>query len=223
MVWPKIYLIGRKLVRICFHKLTSLLKPRKLKELERYETSPRIIEYPFIFENVSKLSQGKVLDVGCFGSFLVTELAALGFEMYGIDFRLYKVKYPDVTLVRGNICKVPYRDACFDAVIAVSTVEHIGIKEPYGDLYDPKGDQKAMKEMIRILKPDGRLLVTVPYGIRTQKWYRSYKDASLRELISGLRVNIIKYFAIKDGYWIPVSKIDAEKSRAIVLLALMRA
>lgn len=74
------------------------------------------------------------------------------------DFKAYEgVKlgggreYGDIDLV-GEITEIPAPDASFDAVICTEVLEHVP---------DPVG---ALKEMIRLLLPGGRLLLTAPLG-----------------------------------------------------------
>lgn len=52
--------------------------------------------------------------------------------------------------VRGDVLALPFPDASFDAVIAAEVLEHI------------PDDEIAMAEIARVLKPNGRLAVTVP-------------------------------------------------------------
>jgi SAM-dependent methyltransferase len=54
------------------------------------------------------------------------------------------------TAVRGDVLALPFPDASFDAVIAAEVLEHI------------PADELAMTEIARILKPGGRVAVTVP-------------------------------------------------------------
>ena len=42
-------------------------------------------------------------------------------------------------------------------------VEHIGLGR-YGDILDPEGDIKAMRELSRVVAPKGHLLFAVPVG-----------------------------------------------------------
>lgn len=52
-------------------------------------------------------------------------------------------------------------DARFDAIVAISTLEHVRFDEPDKD---PHGAVAALANMRRLLRPGGRLLVTVPLG-----------------------------------------------------------
>jgi SAM-dependent methyltransferase len=54
------------------------------------------------------------------------------------------------TAIRGDIYRLPFPDHVFDVVIASEILEHI-----------PR-DADAIAEVVRVLKPGGRLAVTVP-------------------------------------------------------------
>jgi ubiquinone/menaquinone biosynthesis C-methylase UbiE len=94
-------------------------------------------------------------------------LACLGYEVYSIDvqelLQLKIVHPPNLKFIRGDIRHTNFPSNFFDRVIAVSTIEHIGLGH-YGEEFDERGDEKAIKEAIRILKPNGKLLATPPYG-----------------------------------------------------------
>ncbi|MCX8155715.1 MAG: DUF268 domain-containing protein [Verrucomicrobiae bacterium] len=51
----------------------------------------------------------------------------------------------------------------FDAALSISSFEHDGLGR-YGEPLDPDGDLKAMQLMKRLIKPGGRLFLTVPVG-----------------------------------------------------------
>jgi len=51
---------------------------------------------------------------------------------------------------RGDICAMPFPDASFDFVLATDIIEHVD------------RDDLALGEMLRVLKPGGHCLVTVP-------------------------------------------------------------
>jgi ubiquinone/menaquinone biosynthesis C-methylase UbiE len=60
----------------------------------------------------------------------------------------------------GTITDLPYRDQCFDFISCLDVLEHI------------KDDKSAIKEISRILKKDGILIITVPH----KKAYFSQQD-----------------------------------------------
>ena len=142
----------------------------------------RVADYPFVHQNIgiSLKGKGRILDVGCYGTKLVIELASLGYDVYGIDGIEYPLQHPNFTFVLGDICKTPFPDDFFDAVTAVSTIEHIGLGR-WGDPTYSDGDKKAINEIKRILKPGGKAIITVPFGKRTIVYHKKNTTAqSLR-------------------------------------------
>lgn len=126
----------------------------------------------------------RILDVGSpklFGFYLA--------HRYPIDLHLTDIYPHDVTeyktlwrSVRNPMGKavfavqdarrLSYCDNCFDVVYAMSVVEHVEGTD---------GDQEAIREMMRVLKPGGYCVVSVPYGNRYAEQYRvGFKSAAIR-------------------------------------------
>jgi SAM-dependent methyltransferase len=185
------------------------------------EVSERVMEYAFAVK-VMGGGSGRILEVGCVDAHncLPTVLAALGYETHAIDIRDFKVEYPNLTFSRQNIMEVSYPDAFFDRVLAISVVEHIGLKGRYGvSAKASSGDRKAIDEMIRVLKPDGRLVITVPYGREyrvVDSVHRIYDSDHLsKQLFAGLKIRSEEY-AVRDERkcWVLASKETAGRTEA---------
>jgi len=150
--------------------------------------SPRNGEWDFILQWMRPLRkfQGEVtvLDVGSTESLLIYELAHRGYEMVGLDQRPYQEKLP-FTFWQHDITKHAL-DAQFDYILAVSTVEHIGLGA-YNDIpQSGGGDRKAIVNLSYMLKPNGYFIITLPnkhLGTDTGRGY-SYQDFG--KLIKGL-------------------------------------
>ena len=181
------------------------------EEVVRYltESDSRIVETPLIFKSIP-LDKKRILDIGCRYSTLSIQLASLGHEVHGIDINNYKRKHPNFYFRKADIIKSKYRKNYFDIVISLSTVEHIGLGR-YGDKKDTKGDIKAIKEIYRITKPGGQILITLPFGkpIDTE-WYRVYNMERVQELLAGFKINKEYVFRDKSGSWMPVVAGDVE-------------
>ena len=149
--------------------------------VEPLRPTDRYIEYPFVLSNIPKPQQ-IILDVGCSGSMFPLMLDALGCITYGMDIREYPIKNK-FKFIQDDICHTKFNDNTFDVVTAVSTIEHIGLKGRYGTT--DGSDYKAIKEIYRILKPNGIFLMTVPYGkeFKQFKKHRVYDNTSITCLL----------------------------------------
>ncbi len=113
-----------------------------------------------IFKNIEKYKPKKVLDVGCGRGFYIKSLTFYKFikEIHGIDInknylnQAKKIITNDerISLKLKTIYKTDYPNNYFDLIIASEVLEHL------------KNDQNALKEIRRILKPKGKLIITVP-------------------------------------------------------------
>ncbi|MDO8748137.1 MAG: methyltransferase domain-containing protein [Candidatus Omnitrophota bacterium] len=99
-----------------------------------------------------------ILDCGCGdGLYLKTikelfGVAIFGFDLNGGSLRLAQgyTKDMGVPLVQGRIGALPYKDNSFSKIFSTEVLEHV------------EDDLGALKEILRILKPEGMLIITVP-------------------------------------------------------------
>lgn len=177
--------------------------------------SERIVEVPFVLRNLPYPFRGKVLDVGYRESEISYETASLGFETWGIDLRPPLVNYSGVRYVRGDIRSESLPRRYFNVVIALSTVEHIGLMAYGNDKVDIDGDLHALQAIHGILKPSGRLLLTVPFGqLGKTSWYRIYDYRALHSLLTraGFQADIEDFWLHRgNGGWAPVPWTQAQQ------------
>ena len=97
--------------------------------------------------------QRRILDVGCGTGTMLTYLASYG-KAQGVDVDEEAVGYcherglADVR--QGAAETLPFDDGSFDLVTALDVIEHLD------------DDAVALREMRRVLRPGGQVLVTVP-------------------------------------------------------------
>lgn len=124
----------------------SVIPPQRYWQRHRYSIIMR-----FVGEQTSG-----ILDVGCGSSKIIQSLPGA----VGSDFLLRKLRYLrriHPLLVHATIFSLPFADDSFETVICSQVIEHI----PDTDL--------AMSELVRVLKPGGRLILGTPdYG--TLNW-----------------------------------------------------
>jgi len=126
------------------------------------------------FELVAVESGMLVLDVGCGRGEIVRHCARLGADVFGIDYADVAVRMTrrlidgeqankppgKMAVARSDAKFLPFADGVFDRVVMFDVVEH---------LY-PWELHRALLDIRRVLKPDGRLIVhTAP-----NRWYDQY-------------------------------------------------
>lgn len=168
-------------------------------------STERVVEIPWVLSRWK--GEKRVLDIGtAFGLPLyMHELMKLGAsQLHGVDVAPVKIK--GVIMTQADVRKMPFPDSWFELVTCISTLEHIGLEDPFGTPLADKtpGDVAALKEMARVLAKGGRILVTVPFGrlehLRFMKQYDLNEwDDTLRR--SGLRVVEREFYGYSASGW----------------------
>jgi 2-polyprenyl-3-methyl-5-hydroxy-6-metoxy-1,4-benzoquinol methylase len=120
--------------------------------------------HSFIKEKLNKIGLDKkiVLEIGCgrggFSNYLATVFPHVT-KIFASDYssealRIANEKYSDhnqlITWRQEDIMALTYKDQAFDVIISCETIEHV----PH--------PAKAIRELYRVLKPGGILLLTCP-------------------------------------------------------------
>lgn len=164
-------------------KLRKLLTHRLINE--------RIVETPFILGHLPPIG-AKILDVGACESPVSLMLASLGYAVTALDLRPYPFSHPNLRVIQGDITDVNLK-AEYDAVICLSTLEHIGLPV-YGGRKTTGGDRLAIRAMHQLLAPTGKLLLTTPAAPVEQLFpaWRVYSPpvlAKMFNLFKSVRIN----------------------------------
>ena len=143
-----------------------------------------------------------ILDVGCGGGKTVSRLAqkAPRGKVFGIDYSADMVEYSKkvnkkliaenrVEIVEGSVDKMDFSDDFFDLVTAIETY------------YFWPSFSDALKEIKRVLKPDGKLLIVnemVKDGVYDIKCAKTIKKAQVRLLSLEETKNILQSVGFAD-------------------------
>ena len=139
--------------------------------------------------------KGKILDLGCGNCRNLLPFKNL--ECYGIDFskemlkeanKLSKKHNFKIILKQSKITKIPFKESTFNYILAIATLHHL------------KNPEKAIKEINRVLKPNGEAFITVwnklqlKFILKKQETYIPWKK---KDEVLQRYYNFIGYFELK--------------------------
>ncbi len=147
----------------------------------------RIMEVPFVMQSLGAVpASASIVDIGGSESTVAFSLASLGYPTTVIDPQGYPFTHPQLEVLLHPLEELnPERE--FDVAILLSAIEHFGIGHYKGGPEpDIDADKKAMAIVNRSLRPDGFLVLTVPYGpAETNDLERIYDRERLLALLEG--------------------------------------
>ena len=164
--------------------------------------SNRDFEYSFVRRQVVG-ERLQILDVGGCESLLPVWFARRGHAVTVYDMRDYREHHPNLTRIQGDFVANALPAGSFDYVVMVSTIEHVGFGS-YGAPIHEDGDLKAMAQVKRVLKPSGRLVVTLPFVSREHHvpgYERWYDLARVQRMFEGMHVLAEEYHIPEKRVW----------------------
>jgi SAM-dependent methyltransferase len=141
-----------------------------------------------LFRTVKQLApqlDGRILDVGC-GSKPYKELFPTGdYVGLEIDTPENRAKKRADYFYNGQV--FPFPDQSFDAIVCNQVLEHVFTP----DLF--------LEEIVRVLKPGGQLLLTVPFvwDEHEQPWdYARYTSFGLKSLLENNDLDVVEQYKL---------------------------
>ena len=159
--------------------------------------------YKHILQLIKPKQGQRLIDLGYGRGFFLREAEKHGLKLAGLDFcEASKAAASRVVtkamLAVGDIHNIPYKDNTFDFVSCLGTIEH---------LVKP---QEGIREIARILKPSGVVVMTIPNSIyfysRVWLMYAKYLAAKTLNLLRlrkkpavFIRQPIDRFYTPKEG------------------------
>jgi hypothetical protein len=196
-----------------------------------FRLDERIVEYPWIFANLKK---GKTvfLDAGSTFNFsylleneLIEKKDKYIYTFYPEDKCYY---YKRISYVYGDLRDLPFRNNFFEEIVCQSTIEHIDMDNSiYGydlqstlDVVTNKSYEylKVIDELLRVLKINGQLLLTFPYGkFENHGFFQQFDSEMVHRITDKMKdlgsyeLSFFKY--LPDG-WIVASQEECNDSES---------
>lgn len=140
---------------------------------------------------IDALKPRRLLDAGCGTGFNLQDLSSFG-ETHGVDLSPLAVNATRLRggrVTRGNLLTLPYASASFDVVTSFDVLYHAWIAD----------DGQATRELARVLKPGGLILIKVPalrmlWGAHDEAVHsrHRYTRGELEALVARAGLNLIR-------------------------------
>jgi SAM-dependent methyltransferase len=209
-------LLGVRLARVGGAGVPSWFRARYAEQLRALQRSPGAFtvlremrfdggahpesfidfECGFAASWLARASPASLLDVGSYRHFVLGLLAS--YRVTTLDVRARAALVGNETVMTCDVKQLELPSESFDAIVCLSALEHFGLGR-YGDEFDMEADSKAAREMVRVLKPGGRLVLstTITNG-RPQvvfNAHRIYTHAMIMNHFSDLELEEEKFFS----------------------------
>ena len=120
-----------------------------------------------VLQAINPRAQERILDIGCGVGTFAFHCAKQGAETFGLDYSPESIKTANklceqfqvnqnTSFLIASGMQLPFKNACFDKIVAADFIEHI--------TYDEK--DILLKEMDRVLKPEGYIIIFTPNAVR---------------------------------------------------------
>jgi len=199
--------IEEKMNRIYQSEIGELFTEKWDWNSYRYQERFSLV-FALVEKHVPKRAQ--IIDIGCAQGNFSSGLAALGYNVLGLDIRRKILRYAKwksnklkidsryINFIVGSTLNLPIADNTYDCILFLEIIEHLNSPE------------KALKELKRILKKDGILILSTVnnIGLLGRKSFSQFKR-NLREEIKG------NTFSGKEHLF------EMNKSECISLLSLL--
>lgn len=124
---------------------TFILNETAIEHLHRYALATQFVK------------EKKVLDIACGEGYGAALLSTAATQVTGVDINepaiknaAEKYRKKNLTFLQGDVRQIPLDDASIDVITSFETLEHVAEHE------------KVLKELRRVLKPEGILLISTP-------------------------------------------------------------
>lgn len=189
-------------------------KATELSQGHGFRLDERIVEYPWLFSRLP-VTPGNLLDAGSVLNFdYILEHPTLETKKVFISTLApehFCFWNRGISYVYEDLRKSCFRDAHFDWIVSLSTIEHIGLDNTM--LYTDESSKKensasdylaAVAEYHRMLKPGGVLYLSFPFGLHQNRgWFQIFDSEmvdKIIELFSPTSMHEFHYRYASDGW-----------------------
>ncbi len=203
--------------------MSRFIEKAKLPSKFGFRIDERAVEYLWAFSRL-KLEDNMLLDAGSALNFPFL-LDSRGLQDCNITLCTLAPELPHykdarVSYIYNDLRNLMLKDSWFDVVTCISTIEHVGMDNTLLYSEDDKHREsskndylKVVGELKRVLKPGGKLLLTVPFGrYENYGWLQQFDADMIDEVIQtfdGLSAGL-EFFRYTNDGWDRVEQSECE-------------
>ena len=129
---------------------------------------------------IKEINPIKHIDIASSLYFCTSLSSHLPVEFY--DYRPAEIVLPNLKMGNADLCNLKFKSNSIESLSCMHTIEHIGLGR-YGDPIDYDGDLKAIKELKRVIKIGGSIIIVVPVG-KPKIIFNAHRIYSYDQIIS---------------------------------------
>jgi 2-polyprenyl-3-methyl-5-hydroxy-6-metoxy-1,4-benzoquinol methylase len=187
----------------------------------------RIVEYPWLFSKLHNFS-GRLLDAGSVLNFDYL-LSALEIDNKSIFISTLAPEKKafwqlGVSYVYEDMRNSCFKDGYFDCIVCLSVIEHVGMDNTKLYTSDQSKMEKTndsyllfISELRRMLKPGGRVYLSMPFGHhQSYGWLQVFDESMVNRIVTEFRPTgeVIKhYFRYHNNGWSKSDSLSASQCR----------
>lgn len=138
-----------------------------------------------------------ILEIGCgqgFSTFIRSKkknTKIIGTDLSKTEIKIAKERYPNVDFRVMNAEKLEFKNDSFDEVYAIEVLEHVN------------NIKKVLREISRVLKSGGKLIVSIPYH-KSEKWLIKIRPTYFKEIhhVRIFKENDLENFCKKEDLFV---------------------
>jgi SAM-dependent methyltransferase len=163
----------------------------------------------WLARRLARLRPAMHVDVG--SSVVMLGVLSAQVPVVFVDYRPLRARAVGLAAVAGTATRLPFADAALETISSLHVIEHIGLGR-YGDPLDPRGSQIAATELARVVRPGGRLFLSVPVG-RQRVCFNAHRVFAADTIVAMFGALRLESFSLvdDDGRFTADVAVDAAK------------
>jgi SAM-dependent methyltransferase len=181
-------------------------------------------QFAFASRVIAELRPQMIHDIGSHRGWIIGLGAA--YNVTSLDVREPPIRLASETFSLGRAEALPWPAASVECLVSLHSIEHFGLGA-YGDALEPEGDRLAAREIARVIKPGGELILTTTITggapFTAFNVHRVYDRAALHRMFAEFEIVEEEFFSERERRSISAAELRTDSGPYCFDLYLLRA